>query len=137
MALDHPEGMHQKLFDGYKALLELAHYVAAEKEIHFMPDNWAVFELNYQGAPDFWGRDVSVVLRNSEFWKADYVVVYQNAGTELDPQWEQAGFKILNKFSWGAYEEELRGIKPYEGETPDWWLLKKVKSGFGKVQDGF
>ncbi len=125
MALDNPNGMYQKVFDGYRALLELPHYVSSEKGILFMPDNYTVFELNYKGAPDCWGRDIDSVLRNIELWKTDYVVLYQDAGTQLKPEWESGGFKILSKFSWADYEKELRGIKPYDGQTPDWWLLKK------------
>lgn len=90
-----------------------------------MPDLWAIFETNYQGAPDFWGRDVGPVLKNARFWKADYVIIYQNAGTPLESKWEEAGFKVLNKFSWADYDEDLRGSRPYNGEPPDWWLMKK------------
>lgn len=125
MALDNPEGLYQKLFDGYRALLELPYYIASEKGFHFMPDNWAVFESNYEGAPDFWGRDLVSVLKNAAFWKADYVVVYQDSGTQLNSEWESAGFKVLSKFSWLDYEKELNGVRPYDGNTPDWWLLRK------------
>jgi len=124
MAFDDPKDLYENLFDGYRFLLELPLYVAAEKEAHFMPDWFGVRELNYKGAPDIWGRDINSVLKNVEFWKANYTVVYQDRGTALKSDWELAGFKVLSKFSWESYEKELRGVKPYSGKAPDWWLLK-------------
>lgn len=125
MAFENPKGNYDNVFDGYRTLLELPCYVASTKEIHYFPDWWAVYKLNYEGAPDFWGRDLASVQKNLKEWKADYLVIYQESGTELNHQWEEAGFETLNKFSWADYEEELRGEKPYSGATPDWWLLKK------------
>lgn len=125
IAFDNPKGVPEKFLDGYRPLFALPHYIASEKAFHVMPDCWAVFESNYKGAPNFWGRDTDSVLKNIKFWNADYAIVYQDAGTQLNPTWESAGFKILSKFSWANYEKELRGVKPFNGETPDWWLLKK------------
>lgn len=124
MVFDNPGGMFNRVFDGYRVLVELPFYIASKKKIHLMPDWWAVFELNYENAPEFWGRDVKSVLKNVKFWKAGYAVIYQKAGTELEPKWQSTGFRVLAKFSWADYHEELRGVKPYLGETPDWWLLK-------------
>ena len=124
MAFDNPRGSFENLFDGYRVLLELSLYVSSKKGIHFMPDWWIIHESNYEGAPDFWGRDIDSVSKNIKRWKADYVVIYQNAGTTLELLWEEAGFKVLSKFSWVDHEEDLRGMKPYDGETPDWWLMK-------------
>ena len=124
MAFDNPRGVYERIFDGYRFLLELPLYVASEKEVHFMPDWWGVGETNYKGAPNFWGRDVKTALKNVKFWKANYLVVYQDAGSTLESGWESAGFKVLSKFYWSDYEKELSGARPYSGKTPDWWLLR-------------
>jgi len=125
MAFSNPGRLYTKaFFDGYITLLQLPLYLAAEKQINFMPEELGVFELNYKGAPDFWGRDLDSVLKNIRRWQADYAVIYQTAGTELDPKWESTGFKVLSKFSWADHEEELRGQKPYYDQTPDWWLMR-------------
>ncbi|MCP4367449.1 MAG: hypothetical protein GY797_04935, partial [Deltaproteobacteria bacterium] len=122
MAFDDPRNTYEKIFDGYRVILEVPLYVAACKEIHFLPDWWGVFELNYEGAPDFWGRDVEDVERQMEYWKADYVVVYQDAGTELAKKWSEAGFRVLSHLSWAKYEKAFNVSRPYKGPTPDWWL---------------
>ena len=127
MAFENPNGVYEKIFDGYRVLLELPLQVAAKKEVHFMPDWWAVFEVNYDGAPEFWGRDVESVKDNLLTWKTDYVVIYQDSQTKLNPKWEEAGFEALSHFSWLSYEKDL-GTKLYSGETPDWWLLKPVQN---------
>jgi len=124
MAFDDPDGDYNKIFDGYRVLLELPLYAAAIRNIHLMPDWWGVVELNYEGAPDFWGRDVRSVLKNTQQWNADYAIIYQEAGTPIDPKWEDNGFKVINSFSWFDCDRELRGVKPYSGQTPCWWLLK-------------
>ena len=125
MAFDDLHEDYGKIFDGYRTLLEAPLYVAACKEIHFMPDWWGVFELNYEGAPDFWGREVEDVERQIKAWKADYVVIYQESGTELSEKWEAAGFRSLSHFSWAKYEKDFGDIRPYSGPIPDWWLLEK------------
>jgi len=126
MAFDDPDGVYEKIFDGQRLLLELPSYVSTTRSIHYMPDWWGVFELNYEGAPDFWGRDVPSVLQNIKQWETDFVVVYQEErGTELDPQWRNAGFRPVSKFAWSDYAEEFQN--GFTGSLPDWWLLKVPK----------
>jgi hypothetical protein len=125
MAFEDPKGNYERIFDGYRILLELPLYIAAKREIHLLPDWWGVFELNYQGAPDFWGRDVESVKRNVIQWRADYILIYQPEGTPLEEKWQENGFKIESKFSWSDYEVDFKESKPFKGETPEWWLLKK------------
>lgn len=125
MAFDNPNGVYEKVFDGYRNLLELLHYVATKKDVHYMPDWWSVFELNYPGAIDFWGRDPESVKNNAQYWHADYIIIYEDEGMELDvKKWEDLGFEILTKFSWSDYANEFKGEKVCEGNLPDWYLLK-------------
>ena len=125
MALDDPQGSYEKVFDGYRVLLELPIYVATKRQVLFLPNWFTVFELNYEGAPGVWGRDPASVRNNMDQWNADFAVIYQEAGTELAAQWQEKGFAPVGKFSWADYTEELRGEKVYSGPTPDWWLLRK------------
>ncbi len=119
MAFDDPKGDYHKVFDGYRVLLELPLYVASRKEIHFMPDWWAVFETNYEGAPEFWGREIKAVSHNVKRWKADYVVIYQENNPELETKWLEAGFEALTEFSWN-----MMPLKDSTLLAPKWWLLK-------------
>lgn len=123
MAFDNPAGVYEHIFDGQRVLLELPCYVSTMRGIHYLPDWWAVFEVNYEGAPDFWGRDVSSALHNVQQWKADYLVIYQEeSGTDLDPKWTDAGFRPVGKFAWPDYMKGLQDS--YSGPLPDWWLLE-------------
>jgi hypothetical protein len=124
MAFENPNGNYRKVFDGYRAILELPLYIAAEKNFHLMPDWWAVFEVNYEGAPEFWGRDVESVKANLEQWKADYALVYQEDNPELAPQWQKAGFEVLGRFSWKDCNFRSTPLSSMELELPIWWLLK-------------
>ena len=100
-----------------------------------MPDWWGVFDLNYEDAPRIWGRDADSVRSNAERWGADYVVVYQDAGTDLGPEWKGAGFETVSQFSWADYENEMGGARPYSGATPAWWLLR-LKGALGGAPKG-
>jgi len=124
LAYDDPQGDYSRVFDGYRFLLELPFYVGTVKQTHIFPDWWAVFELNYKGAPDFWGRDVNSVLNNLSIWKADLAVIYQDAGTELERKWEVAGFTALGEFRWDDYHKG-HGVWPCPSVVPTWWLLRK------------
>ncbi|MFT3892223.1 MAG: hypothetical protein QM730_11365 [Anaerolineales bacterium] len=123
MAFNNPQGIYENLFDGQRVLLELPCYVSAVKGVHYMPDWWAVFEINYEGAPDFWGRDLLAAIQNVKQWKADYLVVYQEEGEmTLDPKWMDAGFRLAGEFVWSEYMKESREF--YQGPLPNWWLLE-------------
>lgn len=126
MAMADPKGVYEDVFDGYRALLELPIYVAARRGIHFLPNWFAVFELNYEGARDFWGRDAESVQANMEEWNAGFAVIYQEAGTQLSAQWTNENWETLGRFSWADYAEELRGERVYSGPTPEWWLLRRT-----------
>ncbi|MEW6278607.1 MAG: hypothetical protein AB1758_08305 [Candidatus Eremiobacterota bacterium] len=123
MAFDDPRGDYRQLFDGYRYLMEVPHYVATMNRFHCLPDWWAVFETNYEGAPEFWGRSPDCVLKNAHNWGADYALVYLPAGTPLDPTWERLGFRMCSFMSWTHFEPMMLPARPYPGPAPDWWLL--------------
>lgn len=125
MAYSDPEDIYENIFNGYRTIYELILYIAAVRKIHLLPDWWAVFELNYKGAPDFWGRDVASVLKNVKQWQAGYIIIYQKAGSQLEVKWQQNGFEMVAKFSWADFEQEFRNSTLFKGHTPDWWLLKR------------
>jgi hypothetical protein len=128
-AWNDPRGQYHSVFDGYRVLFELPLYVAARRKIHLFPDWYAVFETNYEGSPDFWGREVEQVIANIKKWKADFVIVYQEPSSQLHPKWEKHGFKRLSTFSWKTLEPYLRGQRPFIGDWVDWWLLKVPTDG--------
>jgi hypothetical protein len=125
MAFNCPNGRCERLFDGQTALFQLASYVASKKGFHLMPDFYAISDSSYQGEHNFWGRDVDSVTKNSKFWEVDYVIIYQDSGTKLSPAWGLAGYEVLSRFSWRDRDSEFRGMRPYDGNAPDWWLIKK------------
>ncbi len=123
MAFEDPKGIYENICDGYRRLIDLPLHIATRNDIHLLPNWWAVIESNYEGSPDFWGRDVLSVKKNCQFWKADYVIVYQELGLPLASEWEQEGFKVLSQFSWSGYDQEIHGEVLSWRPLPDWWLL--------------
>jgi hypothetical protein len=124
MCFDNPQNTYEKLFDGYRQLIEPIHYVANTNKIHFMPDFWGVFELNYEGAKDFWGRDIASVKKNIQSWNADFIIIYQESGTDLDDCWKEEQFEVCASIDWQEFHEENKLDKFYTPPVPKWWLLK-------------
>jgi hypothetical protein len=126
MAFSDPKGSYEKLFDGYRRLLEVPCYIGSSRGFHFFPDWHAVSETNYEGAPDLWGRAPSEVSANLKRWEASYAIVYQDSGTELDTQWERNGYKTIAELDWEDCRDDLMGGIPCEmgKPVPKWWLLK-------------
>jgi hypothetical protein len=124
MLFGDPAGSYERVFDGYRRLIEAPFHVCNLKGVHLLPNWWGVFEVNYEGAPGFWGRDLESALRNAAYWDADFVIVYQQDEPVLDEQWTQAGFEVLSHFSWPDFIESFKPDPPLTEQLPHWWLLK-------------
>jgi hypothetical protein len=131
MAFDDPNGAYEEIFDGQRNLIELPLFVGMRQGVHIMPDWWAVFETNYVGAPEFWGRTVADVRRNLDQWQARFAIVYAAEGMSLDPQWAAAGFAVRSRFAWGEFGDELRDDRMYYARRPTWWLLQGPEDRHG------
>jgi hypothetical protein len=121
MAFNHPKGEYLKIFDGYKFHIELPFYIANKRELLIVPNSLSVLEANYEGAPDFWGREVDEVLENVKKWDASYAIIYQEEDKHLDGKWTQAGFRPLTEFDWKNYSSYF---DEYDVPKPKWWLLR-------------
>ncbi len=126
IAFNDPDGVYEKVFDGYRILLELVHYTAARKFIHLLPDWVAVNAVNYQGAPDFWGRDIQSVKNNLRDWKADFAIIYARDGweeTSLE-EWKNSGFEIIHSFNWDIFKEDFADLTKPQLDGLKWFLIK-------------
>jgi len=121
MAFENPVGNYNNICDGYRVHTELLLYAASLKEINYMPEFLAVFEVNYEGAPEFWGREVKEVMQNINQWKVDFVIIYQENDTQLDPKWVESGFDPVGEFDWVDFSPMLEESYMMK---PKWWLLK-------------
>lgn len=128
-AFNDPEGIYEKIFDGYRVLYEAPLVVAAERNIHVIPDWYAVMETNYESAPTVWGRSVGEVLRNIDQWQTNYAVIYQDHGTQLASEWLDI-FEVVGEFDWlSIYEEKtIRETISKSLNLPKWWLIKRKDS---------
>lgn len=122
MALKDPMPFYTKVFDGLRFHVEFPLYVASLKRIHLFPDWFAVFETNYEGAPNFWGREPYEVLKNMKYWDADYAMIYQIDNEDLDIKWNKAGFSTINQVN---FKKAL--FTPREVNV-SWWLLQHSES---------
>lgn len=120
---DDPGRDYERIFDGYRAIIELPLFSANRKKIHLLPDWYAVMETNYEGAPDFWGRSPDRVAANADRWEAGYVIVYQDSGSDLGSEWRE-GFTVVSEFDWADWMDTLGGTKLWTADAPPkWWLL--------------
>lgn len=60
-------------------------------------------------------------------WDAEFVIIYQESGTELNPDWGKNNFKALSSLDWQTVLNEIGFSKPFKMPHPKWWLLKVPK----------
>jgi hypothetical protein len=70
---------------------------------------------------------VNEVIENCDRWQADFAIVYQESGTDLDEQWT-TDFHCVSEFDWADYRHLLRGVSlwPKDKPTPKWFLLRRT-----------
>ncbi len=126
-AFNNPGDHYEKIFDGYRAMIELPLYVASKRKVHLFPDWHAVGETNYPTAPNCWGRDVSDVLENLESWNAKFAIIYHDAQKTLDEKWTDQ-FTVIAEFDWSIFAESFQQTPLCSPEipTPKFYLLKLV-----------
>ena len=124
MIYKDPGNDYDKLFDGLRPFIEIPHYIANKKNIHLLPDWWSIFEVNYEGAPDFWAASPEQAKFKMKEWGADFIIVYQKDNSILKDEWIQAGFEVMAFFDWSKYEELKSDLRLQRIGFPQWWLLK-------------
>ena len=128
-AFNNPDGSYEKLFDGYRILLELPKFLATKKDIHLFPDWWAVSETNYVGSPNIWGRELHEVHANLKKHSTVYTIIYQETKTDLAVSWKD-DFSELGSLDWGELSYCFDGMNlwPKNLPAPKWFLLKRKSS---------
>lgn len=119
-----PSNQYEKVFDGYRTTFEILLYAATKKKIILRPDWWTVFELNYEGAADFWGREPEQVKSKLNEWNLDFVIVYQENNKVLDSKWIENGFECLSQLNWDFMKEEMKIYEKGDFSKLNWFLLK-------------
>ena len=111
-SFNDPQGIYENLFDGFRMLTELPNYVATKREIHLMPDWYAIAETNYVGAPTFWGRSVNEVLANLVTWEATYAMIYLIKRKEDLTPWLNS-FDVISILDGNDIKAELKETDPW------------------------
>lgn len=125
MAFDDPNGNHHALFDGLRYIMEVPLFVTAQKHVSMLPDWHWVATNNSQNAPSYWGRDPETVISNAHHIKAQYVIIYQKDGNDLNDEWEKRGCRVLSSYAWHDHVDYFRHEAPFTSIFPlTWWLLE-------------
>lgn len=127
LSLNDPEGEYFKIFDGYRVNYEAMFYAGNHKRMLVFPDWWAVYENNSGDSEDFWGKEPLQVMANAKHWKADYALIYQDSGSELEDKWTSNGCSCIADFDWAVFLKDIledEVVWPDGKSTPKWFLLK-------------
>ncbi len=120
-----PGSTYEKIFDGYRNLFEILHYKATQRRQIIRPDWWSIFELNYEGAQDFWGRDPDKVSNQMKKWGLGYSIIYQEDKKELENKWIDSGFSELSAIHWDFLEDDIKDYSKLSYSKLSWFLLEK------------
>lgn len=116
-AFDDPDGIYERIFDGYRSAIEPFLYVAALRGVHLFPDWHAVAESNNDRDFHVWGRSMKEVSENREYWQADYVLYYLASGDALPDEWLNQ-YRIVGSFDYALHVDDLRQAVPWSGGLP-------------------
>jgi len=122
ISFENPDGDYHKIFDGFRHLMEPAHYYANTSGFLIFPHFWSVFDLNYIGSPEIWGRDLEAINTNMKYWSMNYLIYY-TVNKESIPENIMVEFDILAELDWNEFvtPEQLTGVN----DLPIWHLMKK------------
>lgn len=125
MAFKDPEDTYEKIYDGYRAIVEVVSWVCNEKYIHFIPDWWNINDNNFEGAQGFWGTTPETVKQNMRTQSCNYAIVYQNDGSSLQKEdWLKEGFSILKELDLDTYAKDFDSHQKMEMNNLKWWLVQ-------------
>ena len=124
-AFDNPDGEYDNVFDGYRSLLEVPLYIATKKKFLLVPSWWAVFENNFEGANEFWGRSIKDVKQNVKKYNINYIIAYDQTDAEKE-SFKLQGYEIVNEMDWANLTEELLNEPVWLSKNPPKWTLYKI-----------
>jgi hypothetical protein len=128
-AFNDPHDSYEALFEDnfYRAMLEMFININLPKHNLVIPGYAAIARNNYPGAKEFWGREVSDVIKNAKIWNLDYIIVYQEKEENymLDEKWGKNGFKMISYLNWFQFKDRLIGLDNFTiNHMAHWWLLE-------------
>jgi hypothetical protein len=121
-----PGSDHDRVFTGYRTIMEAAFHVATVRGFHIVPDWYFVYEYNHPGAPDCWADTPAAAAVQAATWGADFIVVVESdsmTSREADhvgPAFEPTGSRIDWSDLVGPSLESPWGALP----APRWSLLE-------------
>lgn len=125
LAYEDPGNVYEKVFNGHRNSIEAPIYRAMLKDIHFFPDWWAVFELNYEGATEIWGTDKKQIAQNMKQWECSYVISYSSDEKPIDTVVQDSDFELINTFDWNKFDYLFNDYPKLKKPGLKWHLLKR------------
>ena len=126
IAFNDPKENYEKIFDGYRNLIEIFSVVATQKDFHIFPD-WHLIFMHGEYR-HFWGREPSRVWEIMNNWNADYVIIYNNDRLENKPNRYFTSFELVSELDWNTLVEKMGHDYPYSNNHPKMFLLKKINT---------
>ena len=96
-AYNNPNKNYDKIFDGYRYVIEAIYYHFQERKIRSFPDWYSIWEEN-NNKKIFWGRNYQTIFKNLKKLKSNFLVYYSDQKKIKDLSILK-NFKILSNFS--------------------------------------
>ncbi len=114
-AYNNPKNNYDKIFDGYRNIVETIYFHFQIRKIRSFPDWYAIWEETNKNKI-VWGRSLQKIIENLKKLNTKYVVYYSEKN-QIKDQSIKKKFKILSKFSIE---------KNHKNSTPLWINNNKI-----------
>lgn len=122
-AYNNPNKNYDKIFDGYRYVIEAIYYHFQERKIRCFPDWYSIWEEN-NNKKIFWGKDYQTICKNLKKLKSSFLVYYSDQKKIRDLNILK-NFKILSNFSMKRDYFNENSLWNNKNKTVYFYLLEK------------
>ena len=118
-ALPSPGGSYSSLFNGLRAQIQSAHFIAVQNDIHLIPDELALNLLNDREAPEMWAENLSDCKIQIKKWSVDYIITNR---LSLRAALEYNNFQTVSTMNWEVHQHVTSRYKK-NFNSKSWFLI--------------
>ncbi|TXC81528.1 hypothetical protein [Luteibaculum oceani] len=128
IAFRNPNNRFENIYDGYRIFVEPISYECNRKKVHMIPDWWFINDLNYEGAPEYWGTSPEQIEDNMKELGCQFIIIFETSKTKLDVDrcLDFSGLNLINSLDLRSGNYKIPDHKNYQLDLFKWHLFRRV-----------